>query len=625
MKFAQRIGIGNEFERSSNYLVILFLAIHAFVLGWGASVQSPTLNEPGHLVAGISNLKFGRFDVYKVNPPLVRLIAATPVLLAGCETDWANFYDGPTARPEFALGEDFVKANGEKSLWLFTLARWSCIPFCLLGGYICFRWARELYGSLAGILGLVLWCFCPNILAHGQLITSDMAATSIGFAACYVFWRWLKKPTWRHTVLSGFVLGLAELSKTTLIIFYPLWPLIWAVYRWPDRRRMKRRDWLREIWMLFVRTVVCIYVVNLGYGFEGSCTRLGDFRFVSAGFGAEQGAVRAPAEGGNRFTNSWLAELPLPLPKNYVLGIDLQKRDFEDYSTPSYLRGAFQDKGWWYYYLYAMAIKVPLGTWFLLALAATCRFWWRGAAASPSLPCSNGKENKTEQVSFGKRQKTGWRDEFILLTPAVVILAFVSSQIGFSEHLRYVLPIFPFIFVWISRVAVVFNRRHWILASVAGTALAWSIASSLLVYPHSLSYFNELVGGPKGGPNHLIHSNVDWGQDLLFLKRWLNEHPEAKPLNLIYFGYFDPRHAGIEYSVPEELLSSKEAPIPLSKIPPGWYAISVNFVRGFPYFVYKGDATIGSLRRYALTEFQNLEPVAMAGYSIYIYHVKDQK
>jgi hypothetical protein len=83
----------------------------------------------------------------------------------------------------------------------------------------------------------------------------------------------------------------------------------------------------------------------------------------------EDGAETAPAGAGNRFKDSWLAGLPVPLPKNYLLGIDLQKSDFEDYHGPSYLRGEFRNKGWWYYYLYALAIKAPLGTWVLFLLA----------------------------------------------------------------------------------------------------------------------------------------------------------------------------------------------------------------------------------------------------------------
>ena len=117
----------------------------------------------------------------------------------------------------------------------------------------------------------------------------------------------------------------------------------------------------------------------------------------------------------------------------------------------------------------------------------------------------------------------------------------------------------------------------------------------------------------------------------MFLKDWLDEHPEARPLKLAYFGYFDPIHAGIEYSAPEPLVvpdpkppgegtNAEKADI-VRPIPPGWYAISVNFVHGMPYFSYKGDGTKTSYNQNALVAFQKLKPVAMAGYSIYIYHI----
>ena len=36
-----------------------------------------------------------------------------------------------------------------------------------------------------------------------------------------------------------------------------------------------------------------------------------------------------------------------------------------------------------------------------------------------------------------------------------------------------------------------------LVAGLAGGLFAWSVASSLWIYPHSLSYFNELTGGPR--------------------------------------------------------------------------------------------------------------------------------
>ena len=77
------------------------LIIHTVILVWGTATKSPTLNEPGHLVAGISYWMFNRFDVYSVNPPLVRLAAALPVMATGCETDWKSFYSGPDPAPRW--------------------------------------------------------------------------------------------------------------------------------------------------------------------------------------------------------------------------------------------------------------------------------------------------------------------------------------------------------------------------------------------------------------------------------------------------------------------------------------------------------------------------------------------
>ena len=502
-----------------------------------------------------------------------------------------------------------MAANGERSALLFMLARLGCIPFSLLGCYVCHSWAKRLYGEISASLALALWCFCPNLLGHGSLTTADVPATALGVAACYCYWLWLTDPSWTRALVTGTVLGLAELTKMTLVVLPPLWVMMWLAYRSLGGQASKALSCGREFGMLSAAVLLALYVLNLGYGFEGSFTPLGDFKFVSASLGAERGAEKATFRGGNRFACSWLAELPVPLPKYYVLGMDLQRRDFEDYQSPSYLGGKFSPKGWWYYYLYALAIKVPLGTCLLFLLATV---------APPFL--MRIKAGRIETDPCKSRPSVAWRDEVVLLCPAAAILVVVSSQTGFSEHMRYVLPAFPFVFIWIARLGPLFGRRHMVLTGIAGGALAWTIGSSLSVYPHSLSYFNELVGGPMGGPNHLIHSNVDWGQDLFFLKDWLKEHPEAQPLKLAYFGYCDPRHFGVEYTAPDPPKTTAEGPSPT--IDPGWYAISVNFVRGLPYFSYKGDGTKVSYGQDALVAFQRLEPVATAGYSIYIYHVE---
>lgn len=574
--------------------VLLLLTIHASLLAYAATRHSPTFNEPGHLVAGISHWQFGRFELYRVNPPLSHMIAALPVIAVGAETDWNNFHESPGARPIFSMGREFIAANGERSIWLFTLARLACIPFSLLGGYICFRWARELYGVAAGILASILWCFSPNILAHAELVTPDIAATSLGVTAAYVFWHWLEKSTWSQALLAGLVLGLAELTKFTWVILFGLWPLLWIIFqlkqqRKPENHLREPRRWFARGSQLTLILLLAIYVINLGYRFEGSGTRLGKFNFVSATL---KGTGQKATESGNRFRGTIFENVPVPFPRNYLLGIDIQREDFENFRHPSYLRGKFQNRGWWYYYLYAAAIKVPLGTWVLFLL--TCLSY----------------------AKLRKRMMGTISDSVVLLLPVVVIFALVSSQTGFSHHFRYVLPCFPFVFIWISQIATTIVRSQW-KSVVASFAILWTIASSLGCYPHHIAYFNELVGGPEGGRAHLIHSSLDWGQDLLHLKDWQEKHSQAKPLNLVYYGNFDPANLGIDFAVPSthpKLRIGWESNRD-RLMRPGWYAISVNYLVGYPW----------RSGKYDYSYFDQLQPVAKAGESIYIYHLSNDK
>ena len=593
-------------QRVVGTLLVLLLGLHGGLLAWIAAKHSPVVGEVNHLPAGLSHLYLERFDLFRVNPPLVRTVAALPVALMSPAMNWERYDASPLARPDLEVSQDFLMANGFRSLWFFTVARWACIPFSILGSYICFRWAKELYGTSAGFLALILWCYCPYILGHGSLFTPDAHSAAMGVAASYLFWRWLKRPEFMEGVFVGVVLGLAELTKFTLLVFYPLWIVTWFVYKLPERGLRNPRYWLREGGTLAGMLCLSVVIINLGYGFEESFRPIGEYQFQSQLFSGAKSVAGGMTTSGNRFADTWVASLPVPLPANFVQGIDSQRLDFER-GMPSYLRGEWSKHGWWYYYLYALAIKVPLGTWCLVASAFAVTVVRRGYSAA-------------------------WRDEIVVLAPFCVILILVSSQTGFSAHSRYIIPSLPFLFVWTSKIARVFEMRPFTrtrlaMAAMVALAIIWSAGSSLWYYPHSLSYFNELVGGPMGGHAHLLDSNIAWGQDLYFLRRWYDDHPDARPLHLAFYGLMDPRLAGIEFTLPPvgpasgtakaEMASDNMGPLP------GWYAIDMNHFHGAKLSATDGK---GGFQRvsgdgYDLTYFQRFQPVAMAGYSIYIYHI----
>lgn len=378
--------------------------------------------------------------------------------------------------------------------------------------------------------------------------------------------------------------------------------------------------------------------MNAGYGFERSFTRLDGFKFFSttlAGRGLN-GSLREriPSKAGNRFAGSWTGSLPVPLPASFVEGLDLQKYDFEE-GKWSYLRGEHKFGGWWYWYVYALLVKTPVGTLGLFFIACGWAVWrveWRSLARSLLQQCwrlcgwtrtadaQPLAESGKPRAESGKPEGRGattlpvLHENLILLAPAVCLFVLVSSQTGFSRYLRYVLPCYPFVFIWMGQI---FSEKAGLpawLRKVCWGLLAWSVISSLSVFPHSMSYFNELAGGPKNGPAHLIDASIDWGQDVLFLADWTKEHPDAKPLYLSLHVFFDPRVAGIDYEHPpvdpryakqrEYLTSDQIGP------KPGWYSISVHQL-------YSRNKEFAYLFDFPKSD--------MVGYSIYIYHLTQEQ
>jgi hypothetical protein len=611
-------------------MVAALMAVHAGLLLVGMRWNFTVVDEMAHVPAGISHWQTWDFSLYRVNPPLARMLAALPVLLARPYTTYAHLNQIPGARADWTVGRDFAELNAPRYFDLICLARLPGVLWSLLGAWIINRWCRELYGDWAGCLGVALWVFDPTVLAFAQVVTPDIPAAVAGLLATYAFWRYLRSGTWTLTCWTGLLLGVAQLTKFTMVVLYGVWPLIGLAHYLGRRYRLGRAKLCpgpepsgwdgaspsrsshslaasqagrapggsgRRALQALAIFLISLDLINMGYFFQDTCRELGDFTFLSRTLTGKSHAW------GNRFRDGWLDRLIVPIPAEYLQGIDAQKKDFES-AYPSYLAGEWRTRGWWYYYLYALAVKEPLGFWTLVV--------WGLILTVTRHPSSSR-----------------WEDELTLWLPAAVILIVVSSQTGFNHHMRYVLPAFPFIAIATAKLAYFLRPdRPWARLLVVAL-LGWAIASSLRVYPHAMSYFNEAAGGPENGHNHLVDSNIDWGQDLLTLRDWLREHPEARPLGLAYFHFLDPGIVGLEYQLPplgpgdepEAKATDSKRPAQLGP-QPGYYAVCVNFLRGITFSAPNGQGGWTWIGRHdAFTYFQYFRPIARAGYSIYIYHI----
>ncbi len=628
--------------------VAALLTLHVSVAVRSLVRENPTIDEVIHLPAGLSYWQTGRFKMYHHNPPLVKLIAALPLLGSKVQVDYRSEYwiQDPPNKAGFA--HEFMEKNAANYFELFTHARLLMPLFSVIGGLTVFFWSRRLYGAGAGLLSLALWIFCPNILAHCRLVTTDIGATTLGTLATFLFWRYLKAPSWRNACLAGLVLGLAQLTKFSLVLLYAFWPvlLVAQLAIVPSLRPFACRLALQFVSIVLISVIV----IDVGYAFEGVGLPLGRYEFacqtltrpVSPGMRRphsadplREGAYRYRV---NRFRDTFLGALPVPLPEHYLLGFDDQKLEAEGIPAkfmlkpgepvpangddlqgyPVYLNGVLSSKSWWYYYLATLVYKVPEGTWLLVgsSLVVLC---------------------------VSRRSRAPWFDEVTLgLLPAVILFV-MSVFTNINLGLRYVLPIFPYVFIaagklvpWASGFGTKNSRRAaWALiaAGISFTAL-----SCLTIHPHYLAYFNWVSGGPTHGAEHLIDSNIDWGQDLVPLRRWIAKNAPGERIGLAYFGQinpriFDARGEGFDWYLPPPLPGTMRTLPPryqalLSPPEPGLYAVSASLVHGLKWRVYDnlwngfGKSWVPWGAEFeAFSYFRTLKPIDQVGYSIQIYRI----
>jgi glutamine amidotransferase-like uncharacterized protein/4-amino-4-deoxy-L-arabinose transferase-like glycosyltransferase len=582
----------DNISKLNNYLITPFIfaviIVHIFMVTWMSFWNSPNGNEPGHLAAGVYTLRFGRTDLYRVNPPLSRMIAAIPAnYIFGIEADWLpTAADVLSYRPEYEVGSSLYFKNDPSNLhYAFVMGRLMLLPFSLLGAWTCYRFAFLLYGKTAALLALILWCFNPYILTWSATINPDITATSLGIFCFYLFWRWCHDPTWMNTLWVGGAAGLLLVSKTVWILIVILLPILGLLAYLFTKKNKQSHLSLKSLGNLGVIFIIALVILNIFYNFSGSLKPLKQYSFISASLTGD--LSKQSQSNKNRFAGLYLGEIPIPLPQDYIYGIDVQKYDFER-GIPSYVNGVWYEHGFWYYYLYAFFLKTPVGFQLLLFISIILSI-------------------------VNKRYRSDFFSEMILIIPFFVILILISSQTGFSVHSRYLLPLLPFLFVWTSKIALIFEGKimsmtnlSWQLLLSRGIVfcfIIWGTISSLSAFPHLMSYFNEVAGGSRNGAKYLLGSDLDWGQDVYYLQQWQRKHLGCRPLKIALSGTLPLEKTGIKYDgiVPKE----GDGTNVFIAVKPGWYAVNVNNLYG---------------HKKEYNYLKNKKPFDRAGYSIILYY-----
>jgi len=553
-------------------------------------LESATVDEPNHLVEGYTAWKLRDYRFGPEHPPFLRMWAALP-LLASRDVKLAT--DSPywLAGDQWRFSHQFLFRDNDADRLLFR-ARFMIALLGVLLGVLLFSWARELFGFWSALIVLGLYCTEPNLVAHSGLVTTDLGATCFIFGAVYFAWRIAREFGTGNLIGLTVFFVLAQISKYSALLLYP------ALFALLLIRALSSAPWLwslgRSKLIIGRASKVLLAVVTVGGLLTISYAALWGvyaFRYAPTTAGIEQARFAMSDVAQRRLPHlihfmEWADErhlLPNACAQGFAsMAVTAQRR-------LAYLMGEFSNRGWWYYFPVAFLIKTPVS---LLAMAFI------------------------GLVLCAARRKTTGRDTLFVLGPPVVYFG-AAMESHLNIGLRHILTVYPFVLLlagWTvtallpSPAARVW--KPWRSLALAVLCLT-QFAEFAAIYPYCLAFFNISIGGARHGAEYLVDSNLDWGQGLKLLKRWMTEN-QVPHINLSYFGTADPAYYGIECTPLPGSPFFEHAQITRPQLP-GYVAVSATNLRG---------AYLSDFGKDLYAPLRERKPVAVLGYSIYVYRIE---
>ena len=566
-------------KHTANWLAALLLLVFIFEITMSIRQQSLSWDEGDHLFAGYMSWKAADFGLNPEHPPLVKALAALPLLLMHLKippSKGLSDFKGEA----FLDGRDFIYGNGGLATAdsIIFRARMTAATLSLLLGLLVFVATREMFGKGAALFALTLLVFEPNLIAHGAYITTDMGIACFMFASIYAFYRYAKNPSWGRLATVGLTSGLALAAKHSALLLLPIGlALVLTEIFWPP---VGTQDGRKAIALRISRSFLVVSVIALTvlWAFYG-------FRYAARPGGVPlQPSLADYAQGLHGLEpRVYLAVAHLHLlPESYLYGL-VDVRLVSNF-FPTYIFGQVHAHGVWFYFPVAFIIKSTAGFMGMMLLAGF-------------------------GIATGKL--TGRREILFLTIPPVVYLL-IATETGLNIGARHILPMYPFLCALIGGavVALARSQRRW--AYVAAILLAWHVVSAARAYPVYLAYSNEFWGGPANTYKYLSDSNTDWGQQLKAVKQYV----DARGIQDCWFAYFvQPAIDFHAYGIPCQPLPTQDtiwfhSQIDTPTTIQGPVFISIGTLSGFEF---------GSNRMNPYRQFQTLQPTAAIQHGVFVY------
>jgi 4-amino-4-deoxy-L-arabinose transferase-like glycosyltransferase len=611
--------------------------------------DSATMDEQAHIPAGYSYLKYADYRINPEHPPLAKDIAAFPLqflnLKFPTDNDLWTQYRKDYGDSQWDAGRVFLYGSGNDADTIVFYSHLGPLLLTLLFAFYIFKGVTEWFGKKAGLLALFFYALSPTVLAHGHLVTTDIAAAFGIFIGIYYYLRFLKTPSIKTGVYAGIALGIALLLKFSTVLLIPLFcalAFVKFIQSWKQGAWLSAKTYLVGTVLIFVVALATLFPLYFHHTYNYPPERQrSDTESILASFaqGPDPEGKACDLSSDVSFarrkrclanTVIWMSDKPvLRAWGQYFLGFLMVVQRAVGGNT-TYFMGEVSRLGWHDYFPIMYALKEPLSMHFLtlvgifMALGSLGyllkRFLGKQDPVAPGAP----QESSPTIASIWRGFLDAIGDKYLTEVALLVFLAaYWGSSITSNLNIgvRHLMPVMPLMYALTSRqISVLIDRarqtkyyKHAVGFLIA--VLAFQMISVIAVFPSFLSYFNEIVG-TDNGYKYAVDSNYDWGQDLKRLKKFVDDN-NIQRIGINYFGAGDLNYY---FGNKAEGWWSAKGPQDLE-----WFAISSSFLMG----------SLGTLDAEMTESFgprkpedsyswlpDPYHPYARAGRSILIYKLK---
>ncbi len=520
-----------------NPRVVTGLAL-ALVLGLQlAAIHRQSLSGDGayHLIAGHQALRYGQNSLNLEHPPLAKMVMAAPLLLEPEPLLPAIGVDEALAAVET------IHEDGNRLRRITVRGRYlNLLVFVVPLFAVCFLWARQLTGSRAvGIVLVLLVGLSFTVVPNLALLQTDAAVT---LAFLLVLWI-VGSVGWQEgrpvsALALGLACGLAISSKFSgVLAAAPVLVALLLAYG-------SHRSWRRSGLALSLIGVGALFVLEISYA-------AANWRYDPA-TGRETISLYTQ----NRATlvvDNELASFEKPLlsvaaidPRlaQWLTGLLGVRAQNAIGVYPSYAFGTVQSTGRWWYFPVLVAVKTPLAV--LVAMG-----WLLATTVQ--------RRRKTEDRFKSDTLWPSWRR----LAPAVAFLAVylvTAVTSNYNLGVRHLLPVLPILALPLA--ASLARCRRWAWGVIAVLAI-----ESVLLTPLWMGATNTWWLG-EHNPTRFVfsHGNLTYRQNFLTLAA-VTRSKGVLNLKVIYPPLGD--------AVIQAYLDDAEMVEIGQPLQPGWYAVSV--------------------------------------------------